>query len=175
MGRRGDGWGNRKMGGAVVYMYVHTTNIHVQMYMYIIMIVIYLSFSCRIRRVIQQNAFTTWNQTTIRQVGNYIIPSITEYLNRRSLACRALFTHDASKDSDRPGEGLSFNHGDILHIVNGSDEEWWQASLVDPDAVDGPAALIPSKKRCIHTVHVYIYLSTVSVEIFMQLRRRPSL
>ncbi len=58
-----------------------------------------------------------------------------------------MFTHDVTKDNDRPGEGLAFNQGAILHIVNGSDEEWWQAAVVDNDAVDGPVALIPSKRR----------------------------
>lgn len=60
---------------------------------------------------------------------------------------RALFDYDASKDDDRPTQGLSFKHGDILHILNGSDEEWWQAAAVNSQAVDGAAGLVPSKKR----------------------------
>ena len=60
---------------------------------------------------------------------------------------RALFEYDASKETGCPGEGLSFKHGDILHVLNGSDEEWWQASLVGPLADDGPQGLIPSKQR----------------------------
>lgn len=65
----------------------------------------------------------------------------------RQLYVRALFDYDASKDTDRPGEGLSFNHGDILHILNGNDEEWWQAAAVGQMAEDGQQGLIPSKRR----------------------------
>ena len=49
---------------------------------------------------------------------------------------------------------MSFKLGDILHIVNGSDEEWWQAAVVDQNAVDGPLGLIPSKKRFVQCVCV---------------------
>uniref|UniRef100_A0A1X7SUZ0 Guanylate kinase-like domain-containing protein n=3 Tax=Amphimedon queenslandica TaxID=400682 RepID=A0A1X7SUZ0_AMPQE len=48
---------------------------------------------------------------------------------------------------DRPGEAVSFQQGDILHVLNGSDEEWWQAALVGPSAEDGVQGLIPSKQR----------------------------
>ncbi|KAL5476132.1 hypothetical protein EMCRGX_G026040 [Ephydatia muelleri] len=65
----------------------------------------------------------------------------------KQLYVRALFDYDASKDDDRPTQGLSFKHGDILHILNGSDEEWWQAAAVNSQAVDGAAGLVPSKKR----------------------------
>lgn len=67
------------------------------------------------------------------------------------ISYRALFDHDAIKDDDCPSYGLSFKHGDILHILNGSDEEWWQAALVGSYADDGPQGLIPSKKRCVCT------------------------
>ena len=48
---------------------------------------------------------------------------------------------------DRPGEAVTFQQGDILHVLNGSDEEWWQAALVGPSAEDGVQGLIPSKQR----------------------------
>lgn len=89
-----------------------------------------------------------------------MIPS-TLYLSR------ALLDYDASKDDDCPGTGLSFSHGDILHILNSGDEEWWQAALVGNHADDGAQGLIPSKSRygsggkslararaCVH-VHVH--------------------
>jgi membrane-associated protease RseP (regulator of RpoE activity) len=65
----------------------------------------------------------------------------------KQLYVRALFSYDSSTDADRPGDGISFSQGDILHILNGSDEEWWQAALVGPTADDGSPALIPSKTR----------------------------
>lgn len=58
-----------------------------------------------------------------------------------------MFSYDATSDADRPGEGLPFNQGDIIHILNGSDEEWWSAALVGPTAEDGQQGLIPSKRR----------------------------
>ena len=60
---------------------------------------------------------------------------------------RALFSYDGSSDMDRPGEAVSFQQGDILHVLNGSDEEWWQAAVVGPSAEDGVQGLIPSKQR----------------------------
>ena len=63
------------------------------------------------------------------------------------LPSRALFDYDASKDDDRPSQGLSFNHGDILHLLNTGDDEWWQAALVGNHADDGPQGLVPSKSR----------------------------
>lgn len=63
------------------------------------------------------------------------------------VCCRALFDFDSMTDDDCPSHGLSFKHGDILHVLNGSDEEWWQAALVGNHADDGPQGIIPSKKR----------------------------
>lgn len=59
---------------------------------------------------------------------------------------RALYDYDSTTDDDCPSHGLSFKHGDILHVLNGSDEEWWQAALVGNHAEDGPQGIIPSKK-----------------------------
>ena len=60
---------------------------------------------------------------------------------------RALFDYDSNADDDIPSHGLSFKHGDILHVLNGSDEEWWQAALVGNHGDDGPQGIIPSRKR----------------------------
>lgn len=65
----------------------------------------------------------------------------------RQLYVRALFDYDANKDDDCPSLGLSFSHGDILHIINSGDNEWWQAALVGNHADDGPQGLVPSKSR----------------------------
>ncbi len=62
-------------------------------------------------------------------------------------SCRALFDYDSTKDDDRPSQGLSFKHGDILHILNGSDDEWWQAALVGNHGDDGPPGIVPGRKR----------------------------
>ncbi|CDW56330.1 disks large 1 [Trichuris trichiura] len=46
---------------------------------------------------------------------------------RRELFVRALFDYDPTKDSGLPSRGLAFNYGDILHVTNACDDEWWQA------------------------------------------------
>ncbi len=46
---------------------------------------------------------------------------------KRSLYVRALFDYDPSKDDGLPSRGLAFSYGDILHVTNASDDEWWQA------------------------------------------------
>ena len=40
---------------------------------------------------------------------------------------RALFDYDPSRDDGLPSRGLGFYYGDILHVTNASDDEWWQA------------------------------------------------
>ena len=77
--------------------------------------------------------------------------------------CRALCDYDSSKDDDRPSQGLSFKHGDILHILNGSDDEWWQAALVGNQADDGPQGLIPSKRRWDTHAHTAVLCSIEGV------------
>uniref|UniRef100_A0A6G1SIV6 Disks large 1 n=1 Tax=Aceria tosichella TaxID=561515 RepID=A0A6G1SIV6_9ACAR len=67
---------------------------------------------------------------------------------KRSLYARALFDYDPSKDSGLPSKGLPFKFGDILHIINASDDEWWQAKKVlDNGQDDIVHGIIPSKKR----------------------------
>ena len=107
---------------------------------------------------------------------------------KKSLYVRALFDYDHTKDSGLPQPGLSFKHGDVLHVINAGDDDWWQASLVGNHAEDGPKGLIPSKKRysflsictCAHhtvkhthtqahIVHKFVYLTPFAVP---ELRRR---
>ncbi|XP_069749164.1 disks large homolog 3-like isoform X2 [Narcine bancroftii] len=66
---------------------------------------------------------------------------------KRSLYVRALFDYDRTKDSCLPSQGLSFLYGDILHVINASDDEWWQARLVTPRGESEQIGVIPSKKR----------------------------
>ncbi|XP_052455518.1 disks large homolog 1-like isoform X9 [Carassius gibelio] len=66
---------------------------------------------------------------------------------KRTLYVRALFDYDITKDSGLPSQGLNFRFGDILHVLNASDEEWWQARHVTPDGEIEEMGVIPSKKR----------------------------
>ncbi|XP_033637505.1 disks large homolog 1-like isoform X2 [Asterias rubens] len=66
---------------------------------------------------------------------------------KRSLYVRALFDYDKTKDSGLPSQGLSFGYGDILHVTNASDDEWWQARQVLHTGEEGEMGVIPSKRR----------------------------
>ncbi|XP_059502566.1 disks large homolog 2 isoform X3 [Stegostoma tigrinum] len=66
---------------------------------------------------------------------------------KRSLYVRALFDYDKTKDSGLPSQGLSFKYGDILHVINASDDEWWQARMVTPEGDSEEMGVIPSKRR----------------------------
>ncbi|CAG9578664.1 unnamed protein product [Danaus chrysippus] len=65
---------------------------------------------------------------------------------KRSLYVRALFDYDPVRDDGLPSRGLPFRYGDILHVTNASDDEWWQARRLDSSDADG-VGIIPSKRR----------------------------
>nr|XP_032833760.1 discs large homolog 1-like protein isoform X5 [Petromyzon marinus] len=66
---------------------------------------------------------------------------------KRSLYVRALFDYDKTRDSGLPSQGLSFKYGDILHVTNASDDEWWQARRVTAGGDSDEIGVIPSKRR----------------------------
>jgi len=66
---------------------------------------------------------------------------------KRSLYVRALFDYDPSRDDGLPSRGLGFYYGDILHVTNASDDEWWQARKVLPNGEEAGLGIIPSKAR----------------------------
>ncbi|XP_048831781.1 disks large homolog 1-like isoform X4 [Brienomyrus brachyistius] len=66
---------------------------------------------------------------------------------KRSVYVRALFDYDRTKDSGLPSQGLNFRFGDILHVVNASDDEWWQARQVTAEGEVEEVGVIPSKRR----------------------------
>ncbi|THD20419.1 Disks large 1 tumor suppressor protein [Fasciola hepatica] len=57
------------------------------------------------------------------------VPRLTTTL-KKTMTVRALFDYDPLTDTGLPSRGLPFHHGDILHVVNASDREWWQARKV---------------------------------------------
>lgn len=65
---------------------------------------------------------------------------------KRSLYVRALFDYDPVRDDGLPSRGLPFRYGDILHVTNASDDEWWQARRLDKTESDA-IGIIPSKRR----------------------------
>ncbi|XP_017787240.1 PREDICTED: disks large 1 tumor suppressor protein isoform X2 [Nicrophorus vespilloides] len=66
---------------------------------------------------------------------------------KRSLYVRALFDYDPMKDDGLPSRGLAFHYGDILHVTNASDDEWWQARRVLNSGDEQGMGIVPSKKR----------------------------
>ncbi|KAM4556090.1 discs large homolog 1-like protein isoform 4-T4 [Fundulus diaphanus] len=66
---------------------------------------------------------------------------------KRSLYVRVLFDYDKTRDSGLPSQGLNFRFGDILHVVNASDDEWWQARHLTPQGELEEVGVIPSKRR----------------------------
>jgi len=56
-----------------------------------------------------------------------ILGTLVRTSPKRTIYVRALFDYDPSKDDGLPSRGLAFSYGDILHVTNASDDEWWQA------------------------------------------------
>ena len=73
--------------------------------------------------------------------------SMLRMSEKKSLYVRSLFDYDPSKDEGIPSRGLSFRFGDILHVTNASDEEWWQARRVLNQTDEGELGLVPSRSR----------------------------
>jgi disks large protein 1 len=58
-----------------------------------------------------------------------------------------LFDYDPNKDDGLPSRGLPFRYGDILHVTNASDDEWWQARRVLATGEEEGMGIVPSKRR----------------------------
>lgn len=79
---------------------------------------------------------------------NMLSSGTLQTTQKRSLYARALFDYDPSRDAGLPRRGLSFRFGEILHIINASDDEWWQArKVLDNGQDDFTLGIVPSKKR----------------------------
>uniref|UniRef100_A0AC35EUN7 Uncharacterized protein n=1 Tax=Panagrolaimus sp. PS1159 TaxID=55785 RepID=A0AC35EUN7_9BILA len=78
--------------------------------------------------------------------GGVATPGIVT-AQRRDVYVRALFDNDPSRDAGVPHRALPFNYGDILHVVNSNDDDWWTARRVTENGEEGQEGVIPSKKR----------------------------
>ncbi|KAJ3589166.1 hypothetical protein NHX12_010014 [Muraenolepis orangiensis] len=66
---------------------------------------------------------------------------------KRGFYLRALFEYDKTADCGFLSQALGFHFGDILHVIDCGDEEWWQARRVTtPNEVE-EMGFIPSKHR----------------------------
>lgn len=101
----------------------------------------YNRFESRIQELKQQAALSALTSSSI---GGGTLLRTTQ---KRSLYVRALFDYDPNRDDGLPSRGLPFRHGDILHVTNASDDEWWQARRVLGDNEDEQIGIVPSKRR----------------------------
>ncbi|KAK6478084.1 disks large-like protein 4 isoform X1 [Huso huso] len=66
---------------------------------------------------------------------------------KRGFYIRALFHYDKTKDCGFLSQALGFQFGEVLHVIDTGDEEWWQARRVSPEGEGEESGFIPSKRR----------------------------
>uniref|UniRef100_A0A8C5G660 Disks large homolog 4-like n=1 Tax=Gouania willdenowi TaxID=441366 RepID=A0A8C5G660_GOUWI len=66
---------------------------------------------------------------------------------KRGFYIRALFDYDKTADCGFLSQALGFRFGDVLHVMDCGDEEWWQARKVSPQNEAEEMGFIPSKHR----------------------------
>ncbi|XP_040886928.1 disks large homolog 4 isoform X1 [Toxotes jaculatrix] len=65
----------------------------------------------------------------------------------RSFYVRALFDYDKQWDCGVLSQALDFSFGEVLHVTDSSDDEWWQARRVNQQGELEELGYIPSKHR----------------------------
>ncbi|XP_014210813.1 disks large 1 tumor suppressor protein-like isoform X1 [Copidosoma floridanum] len=73
--------------------------------------------------------------------------SLMRTSQKKSFYVKTLFNYDPNKDDGLPSHGLAFSYGEILHVTNASDDEWWQARKVTALGEQEALGIIPSRKR----------------------------
>jgi len=86
--------------------------------------------------------FGTMLQQQSAEGGGIVMTS-----HKLSIHVRALFDYEADRDDGLPSKGLSFKYGDVLHVINASDDQWWQARRVEGDHESEEYGVVPSKMR----------------------------
>ncbi|CAM4534529.1 unnamed protein product [Leuciscus chuanchicus] len=66
---------------------------------------------------------------------------------KRGFYIRALFDYDKTADCGFLSQAVGFRFGDVLHVLDCGDEEWWQACRVSPQGDEEEVGFIPSKRR----------------------------
>ncbi|XP_016407779.1 disks large homolog 4 [Sinocyclocheilus rhinocerous] len=67
--------------------------------------------------------------------------------SKRGFYIRALFDYDKTADCGFLSQAVGFKFGDVLHVLDCGDEEWWQACRVSPQGDEEEVGFIPSKRR----------------------------
>ena len=60
---------------------------------------------------------------------------------------RALFDYDKQWDCGVLSQALDFNFGEVLHVMDSADDEWWQARRVNQQGELEELGYVPSKHR----------------------------
>ncbi|KAJ8968101.1 hypothetical protein NQ314_002455 [Rhamnusium bicolor] len=108
----------------------------------------YNRFEAKIHDLKQQMAHPVTGGTLLRtSQKRSLYVRDTEELLTDNLLFRALFDYDPMKDDGLPSRGLAFHYGDILHVTNASDDEWWQARRVLNTGDEQGMGIVPSKRR----------------------------
>ncbi|CAK9301363.1 unnamed protein product [Gordionus sp. m RMFG-2023] len=94
----------------------------------------------------QQELVFVVDRTRSKVEGDGVGTAGAENTNENVMSVRANFNYDPEEDLYIPCRelGLSFQKGDILHVINQDDINWWQAYR-DGEDMQGLAGLIPSK------------------------------
>uniref|UniRef100_A0A4W5JVK8 SH3 domain-containing protein n=1 Tax=Hucho hucho TaxID=62062 RepID=A0A4W5JVK8_9TELE len=66
---------------------------------------------------------------------------------KRGFYIRALFDYDKTADCGFLSQAVGFRFGDVLHVLDCGDEEWWQARRVSPQTEAEEVGFIPSKRK----------------------------
>lgn len=74
-------------------------------------------------------------------------PAVTQTVTTSLLASRALFDYDKQWDCGVLSQALDFNFGEVLHVIDSADDEWWQARRVNQQGELEELGYIPSKHR----------------------------
>uniref|UniRef100_A0A3B5LAW9 Uncharacterized protein n=1 Tax=Xiphophorus couchianus TaxID=32473 RepID=A0A3B5LAW9_9TELE len=81
---------------------------------------------------------------------------------KRGFYIRALFDYDKTADCGFLSQALGFKFGDVLHVLDCGDEEWWQARKVCPQNEAEEVGFIPSKHRNKARTHFEIMKRTAA-------------
>ncbi|KAK7879478.1 hypothetical protein WMY93_033818 [Mugilogobius chulae] len=65
----------------------------------------------------------------------------------RTFYIRALFDYDKQWDCGVLSQALDFNFGEVLHVVDSTDDEWWQARRLTQQGELEELGYVPSKHR----------------------------
>lgn len=70
---------------------------------------------------------------------------------------RALFDYDKQWDCGVLSQALDFNFGEVFHVIDSADEEWWQARRVNQQGELEELGYVPSKHRSANAAHTHTH------------------